>query len=74
MEGVHVVGNIFIKYKCQLCVKLCTALLFMQLFLWVFPMYEAYVFLLLFCMNLSIFRSFLCFNMVSKFKFLVGIA
>jgi hypothetical protein len=74
VEGLHTVGDIFIKDKCQLCVKLCVALLFMHLFLWVFPVYVACVFLLLFCMNLCICRVFVCFNLVSKFKFLVGIA
>jgi hypothetical protein len=32
MEGLHVVGDIFIKDKCQLCVKLCVASLFMHFF------------------------------------------
>ena len=68
VEGLHVVGDIFIKDKCQLCVKLCVALLFMY-FLWFFIVYDACVFLLLFCMNLCICRVFVCFNLVSKFKF-----
>jgi hypothetical protein len=33
MEGLHVVGDLFIKDKCQLCVKLCVALLFMHFFM-----------------------------------------
>jgi hypothetical protein len=36
MECMHIVGGIFIKDKCQLCVKLHVALLFMSLFLWIF--------------------------------------
>jgi hypothetical protein len=45
----------------------------MCLFLWVFPVYVACVFLLLFCMNQCVCRVFVCFNLVSKFKVLVGI-
>jgi hypothetical protein len=72
VEGLHTVGDIFIKDKCQLCVKLCVALLFMHLFLWVFPVYVACVFLLLFlCMNLCICRVFVCFNFVYSSKFLM---
>jgi hypothetical protein len=32
VEGLHAVGDIFIKDKCQLCVKLCVASLFMHFF------------------------------------------
>jgi hypothetical protein len=74
VEGLHAVGDLFIKHKCQLCVKLCVVLLFMHLFLWVFPVYDACVFLLLFYMNLCIFKVFVCFNLVSKFIFFFGIA
>jgi hypothetical protein len=73
MEGLHTVNDRFIKDKCQLCVKLCDALLFIHS-LWVFHVYVACVFLLLFCMNLCICKVFVCFNLVSKFEFLVGIA
>jgi hypothetical protein len=52
VEGLHTVGGLLIKDKCQLCVKLHVASLFMHLFLWVFPVYVACVFLLLFCINL----------------------
>jgi hypothetical protein len=45
VEGLHIVGDIFIKDKCQLCVKLCTALLFMHLFLWVFFLCMLHVYL-----------------------------
>jgi hypothetical protein len=51
-----------IKDKCQLCVKLHVALLFMHLFLWGFPVNVACVFPLLFCMNLCICRIFVFFN------------
>jgi hypothetical protein len=72
VEGLHAVGDIFIKDKCQLCVKLCVASLFMHLFLWVFPVYVACVFLLLFCMNLCICRIFVCFNFVYSSIFYVA--
>jgi hypothetical protein len=52
VEGIHTVGGRFIKYKCKLCVKLLVASLFMHLFLCVFPVYDACVSLLLFCINL----------------------
>jgi hypothetical protein len=67
-------GDLFIKYKCQLCVKLCAASLFMHLFLWVFLVYAACVFLLLFCMNLCICRIFVCFNFIYSSKISCGIA
>jgi hypothetical protein len=59
VEGLHVVGVLLIKDKCQLCVNSYVALIFMHLFSWVFPVYVACVFLLLFCMNLCICRVFL---------------
>jgi hypothetical protein len=37
VEGMHAVGVLFIKDKCQLCVNLCVVLIFMHLFSWVFP-------------------------------------
>jgi hypothetical protein len=73
VEGMHAVGDLFIKDKCQLCVKLCVASLFMH-FLWVFPMYVACLFILLFCMNLCICIVFVCFNFVYSSKILCGIA
>jgi hypothetical protein len=42
VEGMHVVGGLSIKDKCQLCAKLHVATVFMHLFLWVFPMYFHY--------------------------------
>jgi hypothetical protein len=72
VEGLHTVGDLFIKDKGQLCVKLCAPILLMHLFLWVFLVYVARVFLLLFCMNLCI-CVFVCFNLVSKFNFFFGI-
>jgi hypothetical protein len=75
MEGFHAIGGIFIKYKCQLCVKLHAALLFRHFFLWVFPVYVAFVFLLLFCINLYICRVFVCLNIVYSSKIIsCGIA
>ena len=75
MEGMHAVGDIFIKDKCQLCVKLCAASLFMHLFLWVFPVYDAFVFVLLFYINMCICRVFVCLNIVYSSKnYVCGIA
>jgi hypothetical protein len=59
VEGLHAVDVILIKYKCQLCVNSCAMLIFMHLFSWFFPVYVAYIFMLLFCMNLCIYRVFL---------------
>jgi hypothetical protein len=32
VEGLHIVGAIFIKDKCMLCVNLCVVLIFMHYF------------------------------------------
>jgi hypothetical protein len=69
VEGLHVVGDIFIKIS-----VICVLNYVLHLFLWVFHVCTACVFLLLFCMNSCILRVFVCFNVVSKFEFLVGIA
>jgi hypothetical protein len=37
VEGMHAVGVLLIKDKCQLCVNSYVALIFMQFFSWVFP-------------------------------------
>jgi hypothetical protein len=73
VEGIHAVGDIFIKDKCQSCVKFCVSSLFMHLFLWVFLVYVACVFLLLFCMNLCICIVYVCFNLVYNSNFSCGI-
>jgi hypothetical protein len=62
VEGLHAVGGLSIKDKCQSCVKLHDATLFMHFFLFVFPMYDACAFPLLRCMNLGICRVFVCFK------------
>jgi hypothetical protein len=74
VEGLDVVGHIFVKDKCHLCVKLCAALLFMHLFLWVFHVYAAYVFLLLLCMNLCIRRVLYVLIWYQSSNFWCGIA
>jgi hypothetical protein len=37
VDGMHAVGVLFTKDNCLLCVNLCVMLIFIQLFLWVFP-------------------------------------
>jgi hypothetical protein len=58
VEGLHTVGGLSIKYKCQLCVKLHVATLFMHLFLWVFPVYVACVFSIIFLYKTVYLHSF----------------
>jgi hypothetical protein len=55
VEGLHTIGVLFTKDKCLLCVNLCVVLIFMNLFLWVFPVYVVSIYLLLLCNNLYIF-------------------
>jgi hypothetical protein len=69
VEGLHVVGDTLIKDKCQFCVKLRDTSLFMHLFLWVFLVYVACVFILLFYINLCICRIFVCLNIVYSSNF-----
>jgi hypothetical protein len=45
VEGLHAVGVLLIKDKCQLCVNSCAALIFMHFVSWVFPVYVACIFL-----------------------------
>ena len=47
MEGMHTYGDNCYQDKCQLCVKLCAALLIMHLFLWVFLVCGLYLYLYL---------------------------
>jgi hypothetical protein len=61
VEDLHTFGEIFYQDNCQLCVKLHVALLFMHLFLWVFLVCVACVFLLFFYMNLCICIVYICF-------------
>jgi uncharacterized membrane protein YesL len=62
VEGLHAVGGLSIKGKCQLCVKLHVATLFMHLFLWVFLVYVACVFPLLSYIKLCICIVFVSFK------------
>jgi hypothetical protein len=57
---MHTFGGHSIKDKCQFCVNLHIATLFMHLFLWVFPVYVACVFPLLFYIKESVLIVFVC--------------
>jgi hypothetical protein len=57
VEGIHTVGVLFTKYKCLLCVNLCVVLIFVHLFSWVFPVYVVSIYLLLFYINMCIYKA-----------------
>jgi hypothetical protein len=74
VEVLQAVNDLFIKISVNCVLNYVLHYYLCVSFLCVFLVHVACVFLLLFCMNQCVCRVFVCFNLVSKFEFLVGMA